>query len=71
MDGLKSLLQSRKFWLIVVGLAAKFVAQHYGIPVEEANQILYGAVALVATIAAEDVAAKWKKEEADEKASGS
>jgi hypothetical protein len=62
MDGLKSLLKSRKFWLIVTGLAGKFVAQHYGIEAEEASQILMGAVGLAVLIAAEDVAAKWKKE---------
>lgn len=71
MDGLKSLLKSRKVWLVIIGFVAKFVGQKYGISVEEANQMLYGAVSLAAMVMAEDVAKKWKAEEVNEKTADS
>ena len=58
MDGLKSLLVSRKFWLAFFGLAQIVVCQYFDVP-DSVWQAISGLVAvLIAAIAGEDMAEK-------------
>jgi len=58
MDGLQSLLHSRKFWLAVFGVVQTLVFHFLDVP-DEIWQSIAGLVAvLITTIAVEDAAAK-------------
>lgn len=58
MDGLKSLLKSRKFWMAVFGVAQAVVLHYLAVP-DEVWQAIAGLVAvLIASIAIEDAGSK-------------
>lgn len=62
MDGLKSLLRSRKFWLATVALAQTIVFQFVPNFPKEVWQSIDGLIAvLIAAIAVEDAASKSSK----------
>lgn len=58
MDGLKSLLYSRKFWLAVFGIVQALVLKYFQVP-DDIWQAIAGLVGVViASIAIEDAGAK-------------
>lgn len=58
MEGLKSLLKSRKFWLSFFGLVQIIVCQYLDVPPAVWESIAALVVVLVAAIAGEDMAEK-------------
>jgi len=58
MDGLKSLLYSRKFWLACFGVVQALVLQYANVPDPVWQSITALVMTLIAAIAAEDFAQK-------------
>lgn len=60
MEGLKSLLHSRKFWLAVFAVVQAVVLQYFDVPSEIWQSIVALVGVLIASIAVEDAAEKRK-----------
>jgi len=58
MDGLKSLLYSRKFWLAVVALVQTLALNYFNVPQDIWMAVDGVLVVLIVAIAGEDIAAK-------------
>jgi hypothetical protein len=66
MDGLKSLLHSRKFWLAAFGVVQALVLQYLDVPDAVWQSICGLVMILIAGIAGEDMATKRNDKPSDQ-----